>query len=79
MLRWIFRCFVYLAPEGLAASSSAHAVGSSFADFVVGVDLQGGESLQGASQWEELCDAPPPEFVQSPPPFGAAQCCQDVL
>lgn len=43
---------MYLVPEGLASSSSGDAVGGSFADFVVGVYLQGGESLQGASQWK---------------------------
>lgn len=42
----------YLAPKGLEARSSAETVGSSFADFVVGVDLQGGQSLQRAPQWD---------------------------
>ncbi len=53
----------YFVPEGLAACSSAETVGGSFADFVVGVDLQGGQSLERASQWEELCDAPPPQLI----------------
>lgn len=55
--------WMYLVPEGLASGSSAHAAGGSFADFVVGVDLQGGESLQGAPQWEELGDPPAPQLI----------------
>ena len=70
---------MYLVPEGLTACGSAETAGGSFADFVVGVDLQGGQSLQRASQWEELRDGPPPQLVQSPPPFGAPQGRQDVL
>lgn len=40
---------LYLAPEGLVASSSADAVGSSFTDSVVGIQLQVSKSLQGSS------------------------------
>lgn len=53
----------HLAPEGLAACGSAETVGSSFTDFVVGVDLQGSQDLQRGPQREELCDAPPSQFV----------------
>lgn len=55
--------FVDLVPEGLASCSSAEEVACSFADFVVGVDQQDGQSLQGGSKWEEFRDAPPPQFV----------------
>lgn len=54
---------VYLVPEGFAAGGPAEAADGSFADFVVGVDLQGGQSLQRASEWEELRDGPRPQFV----------------
>lgn len=54
---------MYLVPEGFAAGGPAEAADGSFADFVVGVDLQGGQSLQRASQWEELRDGPRPQFV----------------
>lgn len=60
-------------PEGLEASCSAETFTSGFADFVVGVDLQGGEGLQRAPHGEEVSHQLTPKLVQGPPPFGAHQ------
>lgn len=67
------RTQVYLVLEAVDACCSAEAFTSSFADFVVGVDLQGGEGLQRAPQWEEVRHQLTIKLVQSPPPFGAPQ------
>lgn len=64
---------VYLISEALGACRSAETFTSSFADFMVGVELQGGEGLQRAPQWEEICHQMTPQFVQRLPPFGAPQ------
>lgn len=64
---------IYLALEGFTACSSAETVGSSFADFVVGIHLQSSQSLQCASQWKELFKELHSELSQSLPPFGASQ------
>lgn len=54
---------LYLAPEAFTACSSAETAGSSFAHFVVGVELQGGQGLQRASQWEEPGHAMPLQLI----------------